>query len=100
MAVRLRRYWTAGAVAVTLAERGAVLSDGVHPPLLVPTPFNARGDSCGAGDRFASTAVVSLSDGSSALDAVTAGVIAVTAYVAAGGVLALYPELHEGGSPC
>jgi bifunctional ADP-heptose synthase (sugar kinase/adenylyltransferase) len=100
MAVRLRRYWTAGAVAVTLAEHGAVLSDGVHPPLLVPAPFNARGDSCGVGNRFASTAVVSLSDGSSALDAVMAGVIAATAYVAAGGVLALYPELHEGGSPC
>ncbi len=94
MAVLLRRCWTAGAVAVTLAERGAVLSDGVHPPLLVPTPFSARGDSCGAGDRFASAAVVSLSDGSSVLDAVTAGVTAATAYVAAGGVLALYPELH------
>src|SRR5205085_702113 len=49
-AVRLRRLWSAGAVVVTLAERGGVLSDGVHPPLLVPTPFPARGDSCGAGD--------------------------------------------------
>jgi D-beta-D-heptose 7-phosphate kinase/D-beta-D-heptose 1-phosphate adenosyltransferase len=94
LAVRLRRYWGAGAVAITLAERGAVLSDGVHPPLLVPTPFSARGDSCGAGDRFASMAIASLSEGSSVLDAVTAGVAAATAYVAAGGVLALCPEIH------
>jgi bifunctional ADP-heptose synthase (sugar kinase/adenylyltransferase) len=94
MAVRLRRFWGAGAVAITLAERGAVLSDGVHPPLLVPTPFSARGDSCGAGDRFASMAIASLSEGSSVLDAVTAGVAAATAYVAAGGVLALCPEIH------
>jgi D-beta-D-heptose 7-phosphate kinase/D-beta-D-heptose 1-phosphate adenosyltransferase len=95
MAVRLRRYWGAGAVAITLAERGAVLSDGVHPPLLVPTPFGARGDSCGAGDRFVSMAIASLSEGSSVLDAVTAGVAAATAYVAAGGVLALCPEIHD-----
>jgi D-beta-D-heptose 7-phosphate kinase/D-beta-D-heptose 1-phosphate adenosyltransferase len=95
MAVRLRRYWGAGAVAITLADRGAVLSDGVHPPLLVPTPFSARGDSCGAGDRFVSMAVASLSEGSSVLDAVTAGVAAATAYVAAGGILALCPEIHS-----
>jgi D-beta-D-heptose 7-phosphate kinase/D-beta-D-heptose 1-phosphate adenosyltransferase len=94
MAVRLRRFWGAGAVAITLAEQGAVLSDGVHPPLLVPTPFSTRGDSCGAGDRFASMAVASLSEGSSVLDAVTAAVSAATAYVAAGGVLALCPEIH------
>jgi bifunctional ADP-heptose synthase (sugar kinase/adenylyltransferase) len=95
MAVRLRRYWAAGAVAVTLAEQGAVLSDGVHPPLLVPAPFNAYGDTCGAGDRFAGAAIASLSEGSSVLDAVTAGVTAATAYVAAGGAVALCPELHE-----
>jgi bifunctional ADP-heptose synthase (sugar kinase/adenylyltransferase) len=94
MAVRLRRYWGASAVAVTLAERGVVLSDGVHPPLLVPTPFSARGDSCGAGDRFASAAVASLSEGSSIVDAVTSGVTSATAYVAAGGALALCPEFH------
>jgi D-beta-D-heptose 7-phosphate kinase/D-beta-D-heptose 1-phosphate adenosyltransferase len=95
MAVRLRRYWGASAVVVTLDERGAVLSDGVHPPLLVPTPFSARGDSCGAGDRFASAALASLSEGSSILEAVTTAVTAATAYVAAGGALALCPELHE-----
>ncbi|MGC9670388.1 PfkB family carbohydrate kinase [Planosporangium sp. 12N6] len=95
MAVRLRRYWAATAVVVTLDDRGAVLSDGVNPPLLVPTPFSARGDSCGAGDRFASAAVASLAEGSSTLEAVTTAVTAATAYVAAGGALALCPELHE-----
>jgi D-beta-D-heptose 7-phosphate kinase/D-beta-D-heptose 1-phosphate adenosyltransferase len=95
MAVRLRRYWGASAVVVTLDDRGAVLSDGVHPPLLVPTPFSARGDSCGAGDRFASAALASLSEGASILEAVTTAVTAATAYVAAGGALALCPELHE-----
>jgi sugar/nucleoside kinase (ribokinase family) len=94
-AVRLRRYWAASAVVVTLDDRGAVLSDGVHPPLLVPTPFSARGDSCGAGDRFASAALASLSEGSPILEAVTTAVTAATAYVAAGGALALCPELHE-----
>ncbi len=95
MAVRLRRHWGANAVSVTLAERGAVLSDGVHPPLLVPAPFAARGDSCGAGDRFAGAAVAALAEGSTVLDAVLGGVTAATAYVAAGGALALCPERHE-----
>jgi bifunctional ADP-heptose synthase (sugar kinase/adenylyltransferase) len=94
-AARLRRYWDADAVVVTLADQGAVLSDGVQPPLLVPTPFNAHGDSCGAGDRFAATAVACLAEGSTTLDAVTAAVAAATAYVAAGGALALGPEVHE-----
>ncbi|MER6458355.1 PfkB family carbohydrate kinase, partial [Streptomyces sp900105245] len=47
--------WRARAVAVTLGERGALLSHG-ETPLLVPTPAAAAGDPCGAGDRFAATA--------------------------------------------
>ncbi|WP_345048822.1 PfkB family carbohydrate kinase, partial [Streptomyces rameus] len=38
--------WQARAVAVTLGERGALLSDG-ETPLLVPTPATATGDPCG-----------------------------------------------------
>jgi bifunctional ADP-heptose synthase (sugar kinase/adenylyltransferase) len=83
-AVRLRRVWSAGAVVVTLADKGAVLSDGVRPPLLVPPPFAARGGSCGAGDRFASAAAMALADGRPVLEAVTAAVTAATAFVAAG----------------
>jgi len=89
-AVRLRRLWSAGAVVVTMADRGAVLSDGVRPPLLVPAPFPAHGDSCGAGDRFAATAVTAFAGGADMLDAVTAAVASATAYVAAGGALALH----------
>jgi D-beta-D-heptose 7-phosphate kinase/D-beta-D-heptose 1-phosphate adenosyltransferase len=88
-AIRLRRYWSVGAVAVTVAERGAVLSDGVNPPLLVPVPYTAHGDSCGAGDRFASAAGAALADGATPLAAVTAAVAAATGYVAAGGAVGL-----------
>jgi rfaE bifunctional protein kinase chain/domain len=91
-AEHLRRYWSAAAVTVTLAARGAVLSDGVRPPTLVPAPLRARGDSCGAGDRFASAAVAALADGMSTLDAVVTAVTEATAFVAAGGVLALIEE--------
>jgi bifunctional ADP-heptose synthase (sugar kinase/adenylyltransferase) len=94
-AIRLRRVWSAGAVVVTLADKGAVLSDGVHPPLLVPPPFPAHGDSCGAGDRFASAAAAALADGQPVLEAVTTAVTAATAFVAAGGALALHPDLHD-----
>jgi len=94
-AVRLRRYWSAGAVAVTLAERGAVLSDGVSPPMLLPAPFAARGDSCGAGDRFASAALTALAGGAMVVDAVASAVQAATAFVAAGGALALGPPAPE-----
>jgi bifunctional ADP-heptose synthase (sugar kinase/adenylyltransferase) len=93
-AVRLRRIWGAGAVALTAAGRGVVVSDGVNPPLLVPAPFPAGGDGCGAGDRFATAAVTALADGGSVLDAVAEALAAATAYVAAGGVLAVHPELH------
>ena len=88
-AVYLRRCWGARAVAVTLAERGAALADEEQAPLMVPTTFAAHGDPCGAGDRFASTAVAVLADGGSAFDAVATAVAVATAYVAAGGALAL-----------
>jgi bifunctional ADP-heptose synthase (sugar kinase/adenylyltransferase) len=91
-AERLRRYWSARAVTVTMAARGAVLADGVRPPTLVPAPLRARGDSCGAGDRFASAAVAALADGMSTLDAVVAAVTSATAFVAAGGALALIED--------
>ncbi|MEU8031516.1 PfkB family carbohydrate kinase, partial [Streptomyces sp. NPDC049099] len=58
----LVRAWQARAVAVTLGERGALLSHG-ETPLLVPTPAAAAGDPCGAGDRFAAAAAGLLADG-------------------------------------
>jgi bifunctional ADP-heptose synthase (sugar kinase/adenylyltransferase) len=88
-AMRLRRYWSVGAVAVTMADRGAMLCDGVRPPMLVPAPFRARGDSCGAGDRFASAALTALAAGATVIEGVVSGVRAATAFVASGGALGL-----------
>ncbi len=88
-AVRLRHRWAAAAVAVTLGERGAVLSDGRKPARPVPAPLAAQGDPCGAGDRLASAAVAALAGGASAAEAVADAVAAAAAYVAAGGAAAL-----------
>ncbi|MFH9401187.1 PfkB family carbohydrate kinase [Streptomyces sp. NPDC017638] len=84
----LVRAWRARAVAVTLGERGALLSHG-ETPLLVPTPAAAAGDPCGAGDRFAAAAAGLLADGALTEAAVQAAVHAATRYVAEGGARAL-----------
>jgi rfaE bifunctional protein nucleotidyltransferase chain/domain/rfaE bifunctional protein kinase chain/domain len=75
------------AVAVTLGSRGAmlVLDDG-PPQVFAARP--ARGDPCGAGDRFASAAVGALTGGALVSDAVQAAVLAATEHVASGGAAA------------
>jgi rfaE bifunctional protein nucleotidyltransferase chain/domain/rfaE bifunctional protein kinase chain/domain len=80
----LAATWSAAGVAVTLGARGAVLVEGDGPPLAVPAPPAGRGDPCGAGDRFASTTAAWLADGALPSEAVTAGVAAASAFVAAG----------------
>ncbi|MEU1007496.1 PfkB family carbohydrate kinase [Streptomyces sp. NPDC005890] len=80
--------WGARAVAVTLGERGALLSHG-ETPLLVPTPAAATGDPCGAGDRFAAAAAGLLADGALTEAAVQGAVHAATRYVAEGGARAV-----------
>ncbi|GGZ32454.1 D-glycero-beta-D-manno-heptose 1-phosphate adenylyltransferase [Streptomyces poonensis] len=87
-AATLVRRWRAGAVAVTLGARGALLSYG-DCPLLVPAPEEHHGDSCGAGDRFAATAAGLLAEGALTDEAVAGAVAAATAFVAAGGAGAL-----------
>jgi rfaE bifunctional protein nucleotidyltransferase chain/domain/rfaE bifunctional protein kinase chain/domain len=84
----LVRAWQARAVAVTLGERGALLSHG-ETPLLVPTPAAVPGDPCGAGDRFAAAAAGLLADGELTEAAVQAAVHAATRYVAEGGARAI-----------
>ena len=76
--------WQAGAVAVTLGSRGALLAGPDGPPLVVPAPF-ADGDPCGAGDRFASAAAVALARGSLVSEAVEEAVHVASAFVVAGG---------------
>ncbi|MEV5870967.1 D-glycero-beta-D-manno-heptose 1-phosphate adenylyltransferase [Streptomyces tendae] len=93
-AAALVRDWRAAAVAVTLGPRGALLSYGEHP-LLVPAPAAHRGDSCGAGDRFAATAAGLLADGALVGEAVEGAVSTATAFVAAGGAAAVPPAGSE-----
>ncbi|TWV30598.1 bifunctional heptose 7-phosphate kinase/heptose 1-phosphate adenyltransferase [Streptomyces misionensis] len=90
----LVRAWRVQAVAVTLGERGALLSHG-ETPLLVPTPAAATGDPCGAGDRFAATAAGLLADGAFTEAAVQAAVHAATRYVAEGGARAMVTTAED-----
>ncbi|MFI7601640.1 PfkB family carbohydrate kinase [Actinoplanes sp. NPDC049681] len=85
---QLRQRWRAGAVVVTVGAAGAVLCHNGPTPLVVPAPQDADGDTCGAGDRFASTAALALARGALVSEAVQEAVAAATAYVAAGGVTA------------
>ncbi|MEU3028648.1 PfkB family carbohydrate kinase [Streptomyces incarnatus] len=90
----LVRAWRVQAVAVTLGERGALLSRG-ETPLLVPTPAPAAGDPCGAGDRFAAAAAGLLADGAFTETAVQGAVHAATRYVAEGGARAVAAPAHR-----
>ncbi|HET7399670.1 MAG TPA: PfkB family carbohydrate kinase, partial [Intrasporangium sp.] len=81
--------WQAWAVAVTLGGRGALLSYGSGTPVLTPAPSAPCADPCGAGDRFAATAALSLAAGRVTTEAVQDAVAAAAAYVAAGGPASL-----------
>lgn len=83
-AARLLTDWDVTSVAVTLGEDGALLFQG-ETPLLVPAPWKAPGDACGAGDRFAATAAGMLADGRLTELAVREAVEAATRFVAGGG---------------
>jgi len=88
-AAALVEAWRAQAVAVTLGERGALLSYGSGAPAVVPAPEVMALDTCGAGDRFAVSAALALRSGAITTDAVQAGVQDAAAYVAAGGPASL-----------
>jgi rfaE bifunctional protein nucleotidyltransferase chain/domain/rfaE bifunctional protein kinase chain/domain len=81
----LVRTWKARAVAVTLGERGALLSYGEGAPVVVPAA-SVPGDPCGAGDQFAAAAAARLGRGATIADAVGAAVESASAFVATGGV--------------
>lgn len=87
----LRDRWRAGAVVVTLGGDGALLCSAGATPLMVSAPVSAQGDTCGAGDRFASAAGLALARGAVVSEAVQAAVGAASAYVADGGVAAALP---------
>ncbi|GHB56374.1 bifunctional protein HldE [Streptomyces cirratus] len=82
----LADLWRAAAVAVTLGERGVLLTrPGAQTPMLVPAPYRAEGDPCGAGDCFAAATAAALADGALPEEAVERGVAEAAAFVAAGG---------------
>ncbi|WP_030246258.1 D-glycero-beta-D-manno-heptose 1-phosphate adenylyltransferase [Streptomyces sp. NRRL S-350] len=87
-AALLARHWRAAAVAVTLGPRGALLSRGTDSPILLPAPYEADGDPCGAGDCFAASASAALARGAIVEEAVHGAVVAATEFVARGGAAA------------
>ncbi len=83
----LAERWRAGAVAVTLGGRGAVLTRAnCDDPLYVPVAGSSDGDPCGAGDCFASTAAAVLADGGLPPEAVGRATEAASSFVVAGGM--------------
>jgi D-beta-D-heptose 7-phosphate kinase/D-beta-D-heptose 1-phosphate adenosyltransferase len=94
------RYQATG-VAVTLGERGALLSFGHGAPLMFPAEPVAGSDTCGAGDRFAATAGCLLAAGALPSEAVRAAVAAAADFVARGAASALHrtPGPHTSGDP-
>jgi len=96
IAARLVERWQAGAVAVTMGRRGALLSYGGEPPLVVPAATvdhpGRRLDSCGAGDRFAATAAGLLAGRRLPSEAVVAAVRDATGFVLAGAAGAVRTE--------
>ncbi|MFI8192309.1 D-glycero-beta-D-manno-heptose 1-phosphate adenylyltransferase [Streptomyces sp. NPDC085946] len=88
----LAERWRAAGVAVTLGDRGVLLArPGTGTPMLVPAPYRAGGDPCGAGDCFAATTAAALADGLLPEEALQRAVAEAAAFVAAGG--AGNPEL-------
>ncbi|MER6119363.1 D-glycero-beta-D-manno-heptose 1-phosphate adenylyltransferase [Streptomyces sp. NPDC001743] len=93
----LLERWDIASLAVTLGEDGAMLvRDGT--PLLVPAPWKAAGDCCGAGDRFAVTVAGRLADGELPEVAVRDAVGAAARFVSDGGAHAVLhgPAAGEG----
>jgi rfaE bifunctional protein nucleotidyltransferase chain/domain/rfaE bifunctional protein kinase chain/domain len=89
-AAALVEQWGVGAVAVTLGDRGALLADDRSDSRFVPAPSVTAGDPCGAGDRLAAGVAVALASGADVAEALAAGVLAASEYLAAGGVTALF----------
>jgi rfaE bifunctional protein nucleotidyltransferase chain/domain len=91
----LRQRWRAAAVVVTCGGDGAVLCHSGPTPLAVAAPATVDGDTCGAGDRFATAAALALAGGALVSEAVQIAVASATAYVAAGGVTAALGKKPE-----
>jgi rfaE bifunctional protein nucleotidyltransferase chain/domain/rfaE bifunctional protein kinase chain/domain len=87
---QLCSQWHARAVAVTVGDRGAVLTEADPPrtrhlPPDFPQVGRGRVDTLGAGDQFAVAAALALLEGADARKAVEAAVCSAAQFVQAGG---------------
>ena len=81
----LLALWRARALCATRGAGGALLVGGGAAPLALPAPPVVSGDSCGAGDRFASRLAGALGQGMAVPDAALEAVAISSLFVAAGG---------------
>jgi cytidyltransferase-related domain len=88
VAAELVQRWRSAAVSVTVGADGVWLARADGDVLRVPAPGCHDGDSCGAGDRYASAVAAALARGQELADAVRLGVAEASAWVAAGGASA------------
>jgi len=98
-AVALRERWRAAAVAVTCGSLGAFVAYGDDVPLAVPVDRPARGDACGAGDRFASAALVALASGALPTEAVIRAVDVARDFVRDDGLTRATTAVRGGHRP-
>jgi D-beta-D-heptose 7-phosphate kinase / D-beta-D-heptose 1-phosphate adenosyltransferase len=98
-AAELVGEWQAHAVCVTLGSAGALLSRGEASPSIVPAPAVHAADTCGAGDRFATSVLAALVGGAVTLEAVQHAVTAAAAFVEAGAASAYGSERAVPGGP-
>ncbi|WP_353507513.1 PfkB family carbohydrate kinase [Intrasporangium sp.] len=105
VAAELVQRWRSTAVSVTVGAEGVWLARSDGDVLRIPAPECHDGDTCGAGDRYASTVAVALTRGQHLSDAIRLGVAEASAWVAAGGVSAhrvgsaAAADRPDGGSP-
>lgn len=98
----LRERWAARAVCVTLGSKGALVATdtgNAHHPVQDSAARAGRGDTCGAGDRFAIAATIALAAGKDIHDAVADAVGAASRFVAAGGAVGVSSADSVGGIP-
>ena len=105
---RLCSSWQAEAVAVTVGDRGAILTEAEPDrTTIVPVPpadesglsRRSRLDACGAGDQFAAAAAAGLLTGLDPLTAVREGVARATEFVRSGAAATVSTLLTESASP-
>jgi rfaE bifunctional protein nucleotidyltransferase chain/domain/rfaE bifunctional protein kinase chain/domain len=101
LADALREHWNAQAVCVTTGAGGAWLVTPEPEPVFVPAARlnnSSATDTCGAGDRFATSAAQALATGAGPSDAVAVAVRSATAWVQAGGTAAHHARRTSGGA--